>query len=87
MKTNFVDKGVPVILGEYAAVSRAQYDPAGTYRKYWDQYITHSAFTHGMVPMYWDNAGTNDQQSGLFNRSTAAQVYPDVISTIVNAAK
>jgi endoglucanase len=87
MKTNFVDKGVPVILGEYAAVSRAQYDPAGTYRKYWDQYITHSAFTHGMVPMYWDNAGTNDQQSGLFNRSTAAQVYPDVISTIVNAAR
>jgi len=87
MKTNFVDKGVPVILGEYAAVSRAQYDPAGTYRKYWDQYITHSAFTHGMVPMYWDNAGTDDQQSGLFNRTTAAQVYPDVISTIVNAAR
>jgi endoglucanase len=40
-----------------------------------------------MVPMYWDNAGTDDQQSGLFNRTTAAQVYPDVISTIVNAAK
>lgn len=87
MKTGFVDKGVPVILGEYAAISRTEYDAAGTNRKYWDQYITRSAFTRGVVPMYWDNGYTDNHQSGLFNRQTGAQAYPDVISTIVNAAK
>jgi endoglucanase len=87
MKSGFVDKGVPVILGEYAASVRAEYDAAGTYRKYWDQYITHSAFTHGVVPMYWDNGYTANHQSGLFNRSNGTQGYADVIGAIVNAAK
>lgn len=87
MKAGFVDKGVPVILGEFAASQRSEYDTAGTYRKYWDQYITHSAFTHGAVPMYWDNGSLDNHQSGLFNRATGAQGFPDVISTIVNAAK
>lgn len=40
-----------------------------------------------MVPMYWNDAGTNDRQSGLFNRATAARVYPDMIGTIVHAAR
>jgi endoglucanase len=37
--------------------------------------------------MYWDNGYTVNHQMGLFNRSTGAQVYSDVIQTIVNAAK
>lgn len=87
MKQRFVDKGIPVILGEYAAMLRSEYDAAGTYRKYWDQYITRSAFTHGLVPMYWDNGYPANHQSGLFNRATGALVYPDVSNAIVNAAK
>ncbi len=87
MKTGFIDKGVPVLMGEYAAILRTEYDPAGTYRKMWDQYITRAAFTRGIVPMYWDNGYTDNHQMGLFNRSTGAQAFPDVISTIVNAAK
>jgi len=87
MKTGFIDKGVPVLLGEYGAIVRTEYDPAGTYRKNWDQYITRAAFTRGVVPMYWDNGYTANHQFGLFNRATGAQAFPDVISTIVNAAK
>lgn len=87
MKQRFIDKGIPVLLGEYAAMLRTEYDAAGTYRKYWDQYITRSAFTHGLVPMYWDNGSLENHQSGLFNRATGALVYPDVSNAIVNAAK
>lgn len=87
MKTNFIDKGIPVILGEYAASSKTEFDAAGTYRKAWDQYITRAAYTRGVVPMYWDAGSTANHGSGLFNRSTATQAYPDVISVIVNAAK
>jgi len=87
MKTAFIDKGVPVILGEYAAIQRREHDALGTYRKLWDQYITHAASTRGLVPMYWDNGYTRNHQSGLFDRASGAQAFPDVIGIIVNAAK
>lgn len=87
MKTRFIDKGVAVILGEYAASLRTEYDAPGKYRQYWDQYITKSAYQRGLVPMYWDNGPTSNHQSGLFNRSTGAQAYPAAISAIVNAAQ
>ena len=87
MKTRFIDKGVAVVLGEYAASLRSEYDTPGKYRQYWDQYITKSAYQHGLVPVYWDNGPTGNHQSGLFDRSTGAQAYPAVISTIINAAK
>ena len=87
LKTAFIDKGVPVLMGEYAAMLRTKFDAAGTYRKYWDQTITKSAFQHGSVPVYWDNGYTTDLQMGLFNRATGAQAFPDVITAIVGAAK
>ncbi|MFP5390133.1 MAG: glycoside hydrolase family 5 protein [Gammaproteobacteria bacterium] len=87
MKTNFIDKGIPVILGEYAASAKFEYDPSGNYRKKWDQYITRSAYLHGLVPVYWDAGFTGNHGSGLFERSSATQAYPDIISVIVNAAK
>ncbi|HSW08165.1 glycoside hydrolase family 5 protein [Aquabacterium sp.] len=88
MKTRFIDQGVPVIMGEYAAILRAQVDPAQTYRSYWNQTITRSAYQHGLVPVYWD-AGTTDVtgSTGLFNRATGAQAQPALISTIVNASQ
>ncbi|HSW08162.1 MAG TPA: glycoside hydrolase family 5 protein [Aquabacterium sp.] len=88
MKSRFIDGlGMGVLMGEYGAISRTEYDSAGTYRKYWDQYITKAAYSRGVVPVYWDNGYTSNHAMGLFNRSTGAQVYADVISTIVNAAK
>jgi len=87
MKARYIDQGVPVLLGEYAASLRSDYDPAGTYRRYWDQYITQSAVRHGLVPVYWDNGPASNHSSGLFDRSTGAQTFPDVVSAIVNAAR
>ena len=87
LKTTFVDKGVPVILGEYAASLRSDYDPKGTYRNYWDQYLTHAAYSHGVIPMYWDNGYTSNHNSGLFDRGAAKPSFPDTIAAIVNAAK
>lgn len=87
MKTKFVDQGVAVLMGEFGAISRTDVSGAETYRTYWDQYITHSAYTHGMVPVYWDNGATANHSMGLFNRSNGTQVYPSLISTIVGAAK
>ncbi|HTM80705.1 glycoside hydrolase family 5 protein [Asticcacaulis sp.] len=85
MKANFVDKGVPVILGEYSAMLRTEYDAPGKYRTFWDEYITRSAYQHGIVPMYWDNGPASNHSSGLFDRATATQAFPDTITAIVDA--
>jgi endoglucanase len=88
MKSRFIDGlGMGVVMGEYSAVARTNVDSAQKYRTYWDQYITRAAFTRGLVPMYWDAGATGNHTSGLFNRATGAQVYPNLVSTIVNAAK
>jgi len=87
MKAGFVDKGVPVLLGEYAAMLRSDHDPAGTYRTYWDKVITKSAIQHGLVPVYWDNGYPANHQMGLFDRASGAQSFPDVIGAIVGAAQ
>jgi endoglucanase len=87
MKTHFIDRGVPVLLGEYGAMRRTEHDSSGKYRDYWDQVITQSAVRHGLVPVYWDNGYTSNHEMGLFDRKTGTQVFPDLISTIVAAAK
>ena len=88
MKTNFIDKGYAVILGEYAAQARlslgsdaANLAHAG-YRKYYLDYITQSAVARGLVPFYWDSGFTGDKGSGLFNRNTGAKVFPDMVTAI-----
>ncbi len=87
MKTRFIDAGLPVLMGEYGAILKSEYDPAGTYRKYWTQYVTRSAFQRGVVPVWWDNGYGSNHQFGLFNRSTGEQLFPDLVSTIVNSAR
>ncbi len=87
MKAAFVDKGVPVILGEYGAISKTQYDPTGTYRTAWDRHVTQSAYRNGLVPIYWDNGFTGNYGFGLFNRSTASPQYADTINAIVTAGQ
>lgn len=90
MKTNFIDKGIPVILGEYAATlrlslpeaARAQHVRA---RNHYLGYVTKAARTVGMVPFYWDSGHTGDNGSGLFHRATATPAHPDAIAAIVAA--
>jgi endoglucanase len=87
MKTRFVDRGIPVILGEFAAISRSEIPGAEAYRIRWNGYVAHSAFTHGAVPMYWDPGSTGNHSSGLFDRKTGAQVYPALVSALVDAVE
>ncbi len=87
MKSRFVDAGVAVLMGEYAAMSKTEYDPAGTYRTHWARVVTESAVRHGIVPMWWDNGYAGNHEMGLFNRATGAPYVPALINTIVNSAR
>lgn len=83
MKTNFIDKGVGVILGEFGAMAKTTVSDNETYRVYWDEYISRSAITHQMVPVYWDNGAPGDGSMAVFNRNTGSQIYPNVIQALV----
>ncbi|SDP54384.1 Cellulase (glycosyl hydrolase family 5) [Mucilaginibacter sp. OK268] len=62
MKQDFVDKGIPVVLGEYSTARRT--DPNKPMPKdtlmhnrsvdYWTKYVTKTAKTNGMLPFFWE---------------------------------
>ena len=83
MKTKFVDKGIPVLVGEFGTIKRT--NPADTAlhqssREYFNKYITSSSISKGMIPVYWDN-GASD--FAVFNRSTGAVTDQGVINAIM----
>lgn len=92
MKTNFVNKGIPVVLGEYGAILRtslsaelqAKHIEA---RNYYLNYVTKAAKDNGLVPVYWDNGNAGDKGSGLFNRTTGEQAHTDALNALVSAVK
>ena len=74
MKTKFVDQGIPVVLGEYAAMLRTQLtgDDLALHRAsraYYHQYVTRKALENGMLPFMWE-IGVDPGM--VFDRSTPA---------------
>ncbi|MFD2034680.1 cellulase family glycosylhydrolase [Belliella marina] len=64
VKENFVDKGIPVILGEYAswrrtAATNANFLPMDLAKhnqsvEYWAKYVTKQAKANGIIPFWWE---------------------------------
>lgn len=80
MKTNFVDKGIPVVIGEFGAPAKT--DSANEkYRTYYLQYVVKYATEYGLVPVYWDNGSSYK----LFDRNSGATVYPDIVNGMMAA--
>ncbi len=80
LKTNFVDKGFPVILGEYGANHKKT--PYADYSfvqsahdnsiQYWYNVNTQYAMQAGCVPFAWDTNYTGWPHMTVFNRNTIA---------------
>ncbi|MCY2687527.1 cellulase family glycosylhydrolase [Salinimicrobium sp. TH3] len=84
MKTNFIDKGIGVILGEYGAIKREGVEGHEAYREYYLEYVTRAALEHGLVPIYWDNGDVNDLGFALFDRNTGETLYPGLLNAIMD---
>lgn len=86
LKTNFVDKGIPVIIGEFGCGRRRSFvatiDEAKhrASRCYYHSYIVKSAKTNGAVPFLWDTPNE------MFNRQTGAVIDPDNLAAIQQGA-
>ena len=70
MKTNFVDKGYPVIMGEYGVLSRTSL-PAIVLNNYLDskdyyyQYVVKQAVKNGMIPFLWETGEVINRSTGV----------------------
>ncbi|MEP7095897.1 MAG: glycoside hydrolase family 5 protein [Flavobacterium sp.] len=74
MKTQFVDKGIPVILGEFGAIRRSSLTGDNltkhlASRAYYLKYVVQQAKANGLVPFYWDEGSISNNGFGIFNRS------------------
>ncbi|OIR01149.1 xyloglucan-specific endo-beta-1,4-glucanase BoGH5A precursor [mine drainage metagenome] len=85
MKQKFVDKGIPVIIGEFGAYKRKL--PKGSNQKlheasveYFQEYLVKAAVSKGLVPFYWD------VNMGLFNRSSGKTLDEKIKQAITKGA-
>jgi len=86
LKTKFVDKGIPVILGEFGAykrklsnVSDQKLNNASV--EFFGKYVVKSALENGVIPYYWDTP------NNLFNRNIGEVLDKGVIKAMLQGAK
>ena len=86
IKINFVDKGIPVVIGEYGAINN-QESANEDFRRYYIEYVTKAARNNGIVPIWWDNGydGTNGEAFALFNRTSYEILHQDIHDALMRA--
>lgn len=84
MKAKFVDHGIPVIMGEFAAMSRNLMGDSLNFnlasRAYWYNYNMRQALANGIHPFLWDIGS-------LINRSTYAVQDQRNLAALVQGAQ
>ena len=92
MKSKFVDKGIPVILGEYAVIRRTfltgkALDLHLASRAYFLKYMTRQAKVNGLLPFYWDAGNMGENASALFDRKNNKVYDQQAIDAIMEGAR
>jgi endoglucanase len=84
LKATFIDRGLPVLMGEYGATYQTGYED---YRRYYMEYVTKAAVDRGIVPVYWDNGGQNSggENFALFDRRNGKVLHPEVLDAMLRA--
>jgi hypothetical protein len=85
LKSQFVDKGVPVLIGEFHAAGtpgltgdEKTWNRASTL--YWNKYAVDSAHVHGLSPFYWSTP------NAPFRYDTGAITDPELVTVLTGGA-
>ena len=79
LRRQFIDKGVPVIIGEFGAEDKDN----TTVRAAYYSYYVKAAAERGIPCFIWDNGSKTSY--GLFNRSDNSWYYPEIVDAVMNA--
>lgn len=90
MKNQFVDNGIPVLMGEFSPTRRTTLTGDAltlhlASRAYYIKYVTKQAKANGILPFYWDNGGLGDNACGLFNRTNNSVGDQQALDALVTA--
>lgn len=88
MKTQFVDKGIPVLLGEFGAIRRTTLTGDAltlhlASRAYYLKTVVKTAKANGLLPFYWDEGSMGDNSFGIFNRSNNTVFDTQALTALV----
>jgi aryl-phospho-beta-D-glucosidase BglC (GH1 family) len=86
VKSAYIDKGVPVFLGEYGATHQEAFQD---YRRYYVEYVTKAAVDRGILPVWWDNGGkkSGGESFALIDRDSNSVLHPKLMEAMLRAAK
>ncbi len=85
LQTLFIDKGIPVIIGEFGAMNRENESE----RSQWAAYYVGAAKKIGVPCIWWDNGlfQGDGERFGLFDRHTGTCVYPELLDALMQGTK
>lgn len=85
LKSLFIDKGVPAIIGEFGAMNKDNEDE----RVAWATYYLSAAKEIGVPCVWWDNGAFSGggELFGLFNRYTGEVEYPALLDAMMKATE
>ncbi|WP_428230965.1 cellulase family glycosylhydrolase [Flavobacterium sp.] len=88
MKTQFVDKGIPVLLGEFGAIRRTTLtgDALTLHlksRAYYLKTVVKQAKTNGLLPFYWDEGSLGNNSFGIIDRSNNTVFDTQALSAMI----
>lgn len=86
LKKAYIDKGIPVYMGESGCTSRDTQRQT-LFQKYWFEFVYKACRNYGIAPFVWDNGakGTGREASGFIDHASGA--YIGVGETMVGAMK
>ncbi|MDQ0640535.1 endoglucanase [Pedobacter sp. W3I1] len=93
MKTKYVDKGIPVILGEYGAIRRLNTLSGDALtlhlasRAYYLNHITHQALLYGLQPFYFDDGSAGNNAFRLIDRQTNGVADQQGLAAVVQGTQ
>ncbi|MDO4864702.1 MAG: cellulase family glycosylhydrolase [Ruminococcus sp.] len=79
LNSTFASKGIPVIVGEFGCANKGNMDQITS----WSKYLVESCTKNGMRCIWWDNGDLYK----IYNRRTLKVTEPDLLGTMVAAAK
>ncbi|HEU0227242.1 MAG TPA: cellulase family glycosylhydrolase [Arachidicoccus soli] len=87
IKSKFIDKGIPVLMGEYGAYRRGgtanvplDLPTHNASVDYWITYMTQQALAHGLKPFFWDTGS-------ILDRKNNTVIDQETINAIMAGAK
>jgi endoglucanase len=75
LKIKYIDQGIPVLMGEYAADHRTTPQDIDAHNEsvdYWITFVTQKAISNGIIPFYWETGKIIDRNTVIDQRTIDA---------------